>query len=78
MDHLPWLRTAVLSVKDVPTVGALSVAVGVSTTRSGAGAAPTVTVTAVEQLFSVYLTRRAPSPRRRRSSTSPVWAARSR
>ena len=39
----PWLRTVALSVKRAPAAGALSLTVGVSTTRSGAGAAPTVT-----------------------------------
>ena len=48
---LPWLRTVALSVKRAPATGALTSTVGVSTTRSGAGAVPTVTVTAAEQLF---------------------------
>ena len=52
-DPLPWLRTVAFSVKDAPAAGALVSTVGVSTTRSGAGAAPTVTVTAAEQLLAV-------------------------
>ena len=47
------MRTVALSVKDDPAVGLLSLTVGLSTTRSGAGAAPTVTVTASEQLLVV-------------------------
>ena len=50
---LPWLRTVAFRVKRAPAAGARSLAVGVSTTRSGAGAAPTVTVTAGEQLLVV-------------------------
>ena len=50
---LPWLRTVAFSVKRAPAAGALVSNVGVSTTRSGAGAAPTVTVTALEQLLVV-------------------------
>ena len=43
---LPWLRTVAFSVKRAPAAGALVSTVGMSTTRSGAGAAPTATVTA--------------------------------
>ena len=50
-EPLPWLRTVAVNVKRAPAAGALLSTVGVSTTRSGAGAAPTVTVTASEQLF---------------------------
>ncbi|MDE0171780.1 MAG: hypothetical protein OXS29_20135 [bacterium] len=50
---LPWLRTVAVSVKEVPAVGASSLTVGGSTTRPGAGAGPTVTVMAVEQLLVV-------------------------
>ena len=52
-EPLPWLRTVALRVKRAPAAGALASTVGVSTTRSGAGAAPTVTVTAAEQLLVV-------------------------
>ena len=47
----PWLRTVALSVRDAPASGLLSLTVGVPTTRSGGP--PTVTLTAVEQLFVV-------------------------
>ena len=47
------LRTVAFSVKRAPVAGALVSTVGVSTTRSGTGAAPTVTVTATEQLLVV-------------------------
>ena len=50
---LPRLRTVALRVMRAPAAGALSLTVGVSTTRSGAGAAPSVTVTASEQLLIV-------------------------
>ena len=50
---LPWLRTVALRVKRAPAAGAPVSTVGASTTRSGAGAAPTVTVTAGEQLLVV-------------------------
>ena len=50
---LPWLRAVAFRVKRAPADGALTSTVGVSTTRSGAGAAPTVTVTASEQLLVV-------------------------
>ena len=47
------MRTVALSVNDSPVVGLLSLTEGAPTTRSGAAAAVTVTVTAVEQLFVV-------------------------
>ena len=47
------MRTVAASVKRAPAAGALSLTVGVSTTKSGAGAAPTVMATAAEQLFVV-------------------------
>ena len=50
---LPWLRTVALRVKVAPVSGLLELTIGASTTRSGAGAAPTVTATATEQLFVV-------------------------
>ena len=52
---VPWLRTVALKVKEAPAAGLLVVTVGASTRRSGAGAAPTVRVTAGEQLFPVLL-----------------------
>ena len=48
---LPWLRTVAFSVKRASAAGVLSLTVGVSTTRSGAGAAPTVMATAAKQLL---------------------------
>ena len=52
-EPLPWLRTVALRANVVPAAGALVSTVGASTTRSGAGAAPTLTVTPVEQLLVV-------------------------
>ena len=47
------MRTVARRVKRTPAAGALSLTVGMSTTRSGAGAAPTVIATAAEQLLVV-------------------------
>ena len=47
MSRCPWFRTVAFRVKDSSAFGLLSLTVGVSTTRSGAGATPTLTVTAV-------------------------------
>ena len=57
----PWLRTVALSVNRAPAAGALSLTVGASTTRSGAAAPPTVTVTASEQLLVVSDSPATPS-----------------
>ena len=51
---MPWLRTVALRSKEFPAAGLLSLTVRrAATTKSGAGAAPTVTATPLEQLFSV-------------------------
>ena len=45
---MPWLRTVALSVMRSPVVGALSLTVGVSTTRSGVWAMPVLALATLD------------------------------